>query len=101
MLCSMMASFTGIIVVARFNMCTQTFGLLSELEAVAATVIGGTYLFGGFGTILGCLLGTCIVGMIRVGLVMAGAPGYWYQTFVGGILVVAAIVNQKLRRAQA
>jgi len=47
------------------------------------------------------LLGTFIVGMVRIGLVMAGAPGYWYQSFVGATLVIAAIVNQKLRRAQA
>ena len=101
MLCSMTASMAGIIVMTRFDMADASFGLLTELEAVASTVIGGTYLFGGYGTILGCLLGTCIVGMVRIGLVMAGAPGYWYQSFVGATLVIAAIVNQKLRRAQA
>jgi len=100
MLCSMTASIAGMVVLTRFNIANATFGLLTELEAIASTVIGGTYLFGGYGTILGCALGAILVGMIRIGLVMAGAPGYWYQTFVGAILVIAAIVNQKLRRAQ-
>ena len=50
MLCSMTASMAGIIVMTRFDMADASFGLLTELEAVASTVIGGTYLFGGYGT---------------------------------------------------
>ena len=100
-LCSLMACIAGMLVMTRYNFVNASFGLLAELEAIAGAVIGGTYLFGGYGTILGCFLGALIVGMIRTGLVLAGAPGYWYQSFVGLILVVAAVINQKLRRAQS
>ena len=68
-----------------------------ELEAIAASVIGGTLMTGSYGSIIGAALGAGIMGMVRTGLVMAGVPSYWYNAFVGIILVIAAVVNLKLR----
>jgi simple sugar transport system permease protein len=73
-------------------------GLGLELEAIAAAVIGGTLLTGGAGNLVGTLFGVLLVGMVRSGLVQAGAPAYWYQAFVGIIVVVAVVVNTNLRR---
>ena len=39
-----------------------------------------------------------MVGMIRIGLVLAGAPPYWYRGFIGVILVAAAIIYRLTRR---
>jgi simple sugar transport system permease protein len=96
--CSLLAGFAGIIAISRFKFSNVSFGLQYELEAIAASVIGGTYLWGGYGTIVGPALGTFIVGMIRTGLVMAGVPGYFYRFFVGAVLITAAVINNKLRR---
>ncbi len=98
MLTSMLAGLAGIIVISRFRLANVSLGTGIELEAIAAAVIGGTLLFGGFGTIFGAFLGVSLVGMTRNGLILAGAPAFWFQTFVGLILVIAATINTRLRR---
>jgi len=100
MLSSLMASLSGCIVISRFNIANASFGTGMELEAIASAVIGGTFLTGGYGTIIGVFFGAFLMGMMRTGLVMIGAPAYWYQTFVGAILIIAATINLKLRRLE-
>lgn len=95
-----LAGFSGCIVLTRFRLANVAFGTGMELEAIAAAVIGGTFLMGGYGSILGAFFGTFLMGMVRTGLVMAGAPAYWYQAFVGVILIAAATINLKLRRLE-
>jgi len=97
MISSTLAGLSGTIAISRFNLANVSFGQGMELEAIAAAVIGGTLMSGGYGSIIGAALGAGIMGMVRTGLVMAGVPSYWYNAFVGIILVIAAIVNLKLR----
>lgn len=98
MLCAVLSGFSGCIAISRFKFSNVSFGTGYELEAIASSVIGGTYLFGGYGTIAGTALGAFIVGMIRSGLVMAKVPGYYYRIFVGAVLIVAAIINNRIRK---
>lgn len=97
MLCSTMAALSGVIAVSRFRMASTTLGMGTELEAIAAVVIGGTSLYGGSGTIIGSFFGVFLISMIRNGLLLLGAPPYWYSGFVGIILLIATIINVKLR----
>ncbi len=97
MISSTLAGLSGVIAISRFNLSNVSFGQGMELEAIAASVIGGTLMTGGYGSIIGTALGAGIMGMVRTGLVMAGVPSYWYNAFVGIILVIAAVVNLKLR----
>ena len=92
-LCALMASISGLVGLARFTIVEPVAGETLPLESIAAAVIGGTSLWGGIGTIIGAGLGAFLVGEIRVGLIMAGAPAYWYITFLGILLVVAGIIN--------
>jgi len=98
MICSLMAGFSGCIAISRFKFANVAFGTGYELEAIASAVIGGTFMFGGYGTIIGASLGAFIVGMIRIGLVMAGVPGYFYKAIVGMVLIAAAVINNKIRK---
>jgi len=100
MLSAMMASLSGCIVISRFKLANASFGTGMELEAIASAVIGGTFLTGGYGTIIGVFFGALLMGMMRTGLVMIGAPAYWYQAFVGVILIIAATINLKLRHLE-
>lgn len=95
---AVLAGLAGCIQLARFRSVDPMRGVGLELEAIAAAVIGGTLLTGGAGNLVGTLFGVLLIGMVRAGLVQAGAPGYWYQAFVGLILVVAVLVNTRLRR---
>jgi len=97
MICSLLAGFSGCIAISRFKFANVSFGTGYELEAIASAVIGGTFMFGGYGTIIGASLGAFIVGMIRIGLVMAGAPGYFYKAIVGMVLIAAAVINNRIR----
>ena len=97
-LSSLLAGLAGCVQFARFLSVDPMRGFGLELEAIAAAVIGGTLLTGGAGNLIGTLFGVLLVGMVRSGLVQAGAPAYWYQAFVGLIVVVAVVVNTSLRR---
>ncbi|GAB2553079.1 ABC transporter permease [Leucobacter ruminantium] len=73
----------------------------ANLETITAVVIGGTSLFGGRGGVLGTLIGTLIVGVLRNGLTLAGVDNL-YQNIATGILVVAAVAaDQFMRRKSA
>lgn len=70
-----------------------------NLDSITATVIGGTSLFGGRGSIAGSVLGALIVGTFNTGLALAGVDDYW-QIFATGVLTIVAVaIDQWLRRA--
>ncbi|MGQ9472568.1 MAG: ABC transporter permease [Candidatus Caldatribacteriaceae bacterium] len=94
---AILAGLSGCIQFARFASVDPLRGQGMELEAIAATVVGGTLMSGGHGSLIGTLFGVLLIGMVRSGLVMSGAPAYWYQAFVGIILIVAVIINTRLR----
>jgi simple sugar transport system permease protein/ribose transport system permease protein len=93
MLCAVLAGFAGIISVADQPRLSVTIGQDVELEGIAAAVIGGALLTGGRGSILGAALGTFFLTAVRSELITLGAPPTWYISFVGFVLVFAAVVN--------
>jgi ribose/xylose/arabinose/galactoside ABC-type transport system permease subunit/ABC-type multidrug transport system ATPase subunit len=101
MIASSLAAVTGVIQVARFSSVDALRGEGMELQAVAVTVIGGTLLSGGYGSVLGTILGAVTFGMIQVGLVLAGAPGHFFRTLTGLIVVAAVILNTDVARRMA
>jgi simple sugar transport system permease protein len=99
--CALLAGVTGVIQVARFNSVDANRGTGLELQAIAVTVIGGTLLSGGYGSAIGTMLGAVVFGMIQLGLVLARAPGYYFTTLQGVIVVVAVILNTTVTRRVA
>ncbi|WP_235866695.1 ABC transporter permease [Primorskyibacter flagellatus] len=97
-MCSVMAGFAGIVTLADQPQTHVTIGDLLELEAISAAVIGGCLLSGGRGSLIGAVLGAFIVTSFRYELIALGAPSSWFITFVGVVLIVAIIFNQKLAR---
>lgn len=97
-LTSMLACVAGYVSVARFSSVDALRGTGMELEVVLAVVVGGASLNGGYGSIIGAALGVLIIGMIQQGLILMGISVYWYQAGIGLLLIVAAIVNQRVRK---
>jgi simple sugar transport system permease protein len=95
--CAVLAGFVGVIQFSRFATVPSTLGEGMELEAIAAAVIGGSLLTGGYGSVLGTMIGSLLTGMISSGLVLAGAPPYWFQGFIGLIVIAAVIINTRIR----
>ena len=73
-------------------------GNLKELEAIAASVIGGALLTGGYGSVAGACLGALIYGMVNLGFQYTSIDGDWYRVFLGGILLLAVAFNTYIRR---
>lgn len=59
-----------------------------ELNVIAAVVLGGARITGGYGTVTGTLLGVFVITMINTTLLMAGVPSYWQKVVIGGLIVV-------------
>jgi ribose/xylose/arabinose/galactoside ABC-type transport system permease subunit len=95
------ASLAGIISITRVGTATPAQGIGMELRAVAVCVIGGLFLTGGRGTVLGIFVGACLLYMVEDVLLLLRAPGFYLDVFVGAILVVAVIANTWLTRRTA
>jgi simple sugar transport system permease protein len=76
-------------------------GQLKEFQAIAATVIGGTLITGGYGSAIGGALGAVIFGMVSQGIFFTGVDADWFQVFLGSMLLAAVLVNQFVRRRVA
>lgn len=94
----LMASITGIILVARFSSAQTSSGDGWELDAIAAAVIGGTSLMGGAGSVVGVLIGAAIMGVIRNGLVLMRVSAYWQTAIMGLIIILAAVIDRLKNR---
>ncbi len=93
-----LTAFAGIMSTVRINSISPIQGEGLELQAIAACVIGGTALMGGKGTILGAFLGAALMFMIQDILLLLQAPGFYLRMFVGIIIVIAAALNELLKK---
>ncbi len=84
-----LAGLAGVMLASRLNAAQATLGQGMELHVIAVVIIGGTYLFGGYATMLGTFLGTIFLGVLENGLLLVGVPFYWQQIVIGLILVAA------------
>jgi simple sugar transport system permease protein len=76
-------------------------GNLLELQAIAAAVIGGVLLTGGYGTVIGALFGALIFGMVQQGIFFTGVDTDWFQLFVGAMVLLAVLFNNLIRKRAA
>ena len=97
----MAAAFAGLVSVAYLGSVTPRQGMGIELEAIAASVIGGASLLGGEGSILGAFLGAFIMAEIRNGLVIKGVGVYWQDALLGLVIVIAVLLTTQIQRRRA
>jgi ribose/xylose/arabinose/galactoside ABC-type transport system permease subunit len=99
-LSGVLAGLAGLLFAARVNAADPTAGLNYELTAITATIIGGTNLFGGRGSIIGTVIGALIMGVLQNGLNLLAVPSFYQQMAVGAVLVVAVWIDQVNRRGR-
>ena len=73
-------------------------GFMKEFEAIIAAVIGGCLLTGGYGSAIGAFFGSIIFGMVVIGLTYTGFDQDWFQVFLGGMLLIAVLFNNAIRK---
>lgn len=87
------AAIAGLILASTLTSASPTAGTTYELTAIAAVVIGGAALTGGRGNVRGTLLGAFVIGFLSDGLVIVGVSAYWQMIFMGGVIVIAVLLN--------
>lgn len=90
----------GVLIAARLGSAQPSLGAGYELDAIAAAVIGGTSLSGGEGTILGTVIGACVMSTLINGLRLLSVPSEWQLFITGVILVLAVFLDVQRRRRQ-
>ena len=93
-----LAGLAGIIEMSRFAQVGSDRGLLVEMYTIAIVVIGGTRLAGGYGSVVGTVLGLILMAITKNGLSLMGVPGYWFDGCVGAVILIAVIINTNAQR---
>lgn len=90
MISGIAAAISGILLASRLYSAQPNAAGGYELDAIAAAVLGGTSLTGGYGTVLGTFIGALIMGVINNGMNLIGMP-YFYQQIVKGLIIIVAV----------
>ncbi|GGQ45196.1 multiple monosaccharide ABC transporter permease [Streptomyces flaveolus] len=85
----MLAALAGLVFASRFNAASPKAGLNFELEAIAASFIGGASMSGGVGTVLGAIIGGLVLGVLNNGMNLVGIGTDWQQVIKGLVLLAA------------
>lgn len=93
-----LAGLAGNVLMSRLVTAQPSEGVMYELDAIAAAVIGGASLSGGVGTVSGTMIGAFIIGILRNGLNMAGVSAFIQQIVIGAVVIGAVWVDQMRNR---
>ncbi len=97
-LSAVLASFAGILTTSRIGIGNATTGQGWELQSIAASVIGGTSLFGAVGSIQGPLLGSFLLTTIANGANLLNVNAFWQRIITGGLIILVVYFDQLRRR---
>ena len=99
--------FIGTAVASTIFACIQVLdagsadtmrGNLKELEAIAAAVVGGCLLTGGYGSAIGAALGAIIFGTVSMGIFYTDVDTDWFKVFLGAMMLIAVVFNNYIRK---
>jgi ribose transport system permease protein len=101
--CALCATMAGLINVAYFRSFNPVAGQFRELDGIAAVIIGGGSIFGGYGTMIGALAGAAVITLVRALLQLNvqgfTMPQHWVNVFIGLILIGAVLTDIWVRQA--
>jgi len=88
------AALASMVLTGRLNSAQPSAGVMFELDAIAAVVVGGTSLFGGKGGVFGTLVGALIIGVINNGMNLLNVPSFYQQIVKGGVILTALLIER-------
>jgi len=94
-----LAACGAVVLAGRMNSGFPLAGVGSELDSIAAVIIGGASFFGGVGTVWGTLIGALIMGVLRNGLNLLNVSAYWQTVVIGAVIVAAVWIDVLRQRA--
>jgi ribose transport system permease protein len=99
LLTGLLAGVGAVMYLAQFGTTTIGGQSLTNLNVIAAVVIGGTSIFGGYGSMAGTIAGLFIPAVLQSGFVIIGVDPFWQGVAVGAVLIAAVYVDQTRRAA--
>jgi ribose/xylose/arabinose/galactoside ABC-type transport system permease subunit len=93
MLVGLLSAFSAIMQMVRIEEFHVVLGNFYELQAIAASVIGGVSLFGGRGGIIGIFVGALIIPIVQNGIMFLGIVPAGTTAFIGAVIVVFTLLN--------
>ena len=96
-LVGLLAGIIGIMITSKLNAASPMAVDGMALRVIAASVIGGANLSGGRGSIIGGLLGLCLMSILSNAIIQLGISPYWQKAILGGILLSAVLVERSRR----
>jgi D-xylose transport system permease protein len=97
-LMGLLCGLAAIVISARLNAGASATGTMTELNVIAAAVIGGTSLAGGIGTIYGAVIGAIVMQSLESGMVLLGVPSPMQKMVLAVVLILAVWVDMAWRR---
>lgn len=98
MIVGILCAFAGVMQLLRIESYAATQGLGFELKAIASSVVGGTFLMGGVGSIAGIFLGTLTIQILENGLILMRVPVFGVSAFIGLAIILFVILNTYMGR---
>lgn len=98
-ICGALAGLGGIVLTSQLAAGDPKFGLMYELEVIAAVVVGGTSLMGGEGKIFGTLIGAFIIAVIKNGMNLTDVDPFNQKIVLGAVLLAAVLIDTLKRRS--
>ena len=94
------AAMVGLITASELMASHPAMGETWELNAIAASVLGGTSMSGGIGGIGGTVIGAFVIGVLNDGMIMSGVSSFWQMVIKGLVIVVAVMIDQFQQKLQ-
>lgn len=96
----LMAGISGVVLASRMFSGQPTAGDGQEMEAIAATVLGGTSMLGGQGAMGGTVIGVLIMGALQNGLNLLGINSFWQYVVKGAVILLAVYIDVIKKRTR-
>lgn len=93
-----LAACAGIVMASRISSGQPAGGMGYESLAVASAVIGGTSLSGGEGLIVGTIIGSLVIGVLRNGLNLLNVSQFWQEILIGVVIILAVYADRVKHR---
>ena len=100
MVMGLLSGLASIVITARLNAGASVTGTMTELNVIAAAVIGGTSLAGGIGTIYGGIIGALIMQSLESGMILMGVPTPLQRMVLALVLIVAVWIDMAYRNTR-
>ncbi|PKM50508.1 MAG: ribose ABC transporter permease [Firmicutes bacterium HGW-Firmicutes-7] len=95
MFSGVLAALAGLILTSRLSSAQPTAGSGYELDAIAAVVLGGTSLSGGYGNVLSTIIGALIIGILNNSLNLMNVSSYYQLMIKGLVILIAVLLDRK------